>query len=125
MAGVAEPAVYVPGQVPAMDNLAVLEWWVDARDKARTRKRGDFSIAAMTGRGDVKFMWDPDNEVEVEEAKKFFDRMTKEKKFAAFSVKGKDGDKDQKIKTFDPEAGRCIFQEVVLTPPICGGCHAE
>ena len=113
---VAEDArVYVPGKVPDFGNFADIESWLGARAVVRSRTRRDREIAVMSGRGDSKFMWDPDNEEEVAEAKALYDRMAK-KRFTAFSVKGKDGEKGEKMTSFDPEAGRVIF-----VPQIAGG----
>ena len=111
----AEAQVYVPGQVPDFGNFADIESWIGARAVVRSKTRRDREIAVMSGRGDSKFMWDPDNADEVAEAKALYERMTK-KRFTAFAVKGRDGEKGEKMASFDPDAGRVIF-----VPQIAGG----
>jgi len=64
--------------------------------------------------GDLKLIWDPENEDEVELAQKQFDEA-KEKGFLAFKVK-KDGETGKQIKKFDPDA-----EKIIMTPPIAGG----
>jgi hypothetical protein len=76
---------------------------------------GKHELAIMSHRGDTKTIWDPDNQVEVEVAKKTFDEFIK-KGFVAFSVEGKEGLKGEQIKKFDPKAGR-----IIMSPPIAGG----
>lgn len=66
--------------------------------------------------GDIKVIWDKDNPDEVEAARAMFDRMVGEKRFMAYSVKGRNGEKNEIIRTFDPEAERLI-----LSPPMVGG----
>lgn len=65
--------------------------------------------------GDTKVIWDKANADEVKTAKRAFDELVK-KRFLAFSVKGKNGDKDQRIYEFDPDA-----EKVILVPPMQGG----
>lgn len=64
--------------------------------------------------GDLKLIWDSENEDEVELAKHQFDEA-KEKGFLAFKAK-KDGSKGKQIEKFDPESER-----IIMTPPIAGG----
>lgn len=59
--------------------------------------------------GDSKHIWDKANAEEVEAAKRMFEYFTKEKKYAAFHVTGKDGEKGEQMRTFDPKAERVIF----------------
>lgn len=74
------------------------------------------NVMSVMGReGDVKTVWNPDNEEEVEAARKQFDDLVGKKKFLAFAVK-KDGEKGEQIKKFDPEAGK-----IILVPPMQGG----
>jgi len=59
--------------------------------------------------GDLKYIWDPENEVETEEAKRIFDRMTKPKSeggegYDAFYVK--EGEPAERMTEFDPRAGK-------------------
>ena len=74
---------------------------------------GEISILSAN-EGDLKIVWDKNNEIEVEMAEKQFNDAMK-KKFAAFSVKAK-GKKDVKITEFDPDA-----EKIILVPPIVGG----
>jgi len=64
--------------------------------------------------GDLKVIWDSENEDEVELAERQFDEA-KEKGFLAFKVK-KDGGKGQQIKEFDPDS-----EKIIMIPPIAGG----
>lgn len=67
-----------------------------------------------TQAGDIKTTWDPDNDDEVEEAERIFDKM-KAKGFAAYRV-GKEGDKFGLMREFDPDA-----KAIIMAPPIAGG----
>lgn len=70
----------------------------------------------MGKEGDTKQIWDKDNPNEVEAAKRQFDFLVKEKKFAAFHVIGEKGEKGAQMREFDPKAGRIIF-----VPAMAGG----
>jgi hypothetical protein len=72
-------------------------------------------IAVMSSKGDTKIIWDRKQADEVSNARRTFDDLMK-KGYAAFSVKGKDGDKGEQIKAFDPDAERMI-----MVPPLAGG----
>ena len=65
-------------------------------------------------KGDIKLVWDSENEDEVELAEKQFDEA-KKKGFLAFKAK-KDGSKGKQITEFDPES-----EKIIMTPPIAGG----
>ena len=65
-------------------------------------------MAVMNETGDTKVIWNRDNPDEVEMARKQFAEF-KKKKFAAFSVRGKEGEKAEQIFDFDPNAERIIF----------------
>jgi hypothetical protein len=68
----------------------------------------------MGGKGDTKIVWSKDNEDEVENAQRTFDDL-QSKGFTAFSVK-RNGDKDERITEFDPDA-----QTLIMVPRIAGG----
>lgn len=72
-------------------------------------------IAKMDGTGDTKLMWSRDNADEISAARKMFDDL-KAKRFVAYSVKGKDGEKNEIIRDFDPESER-----IIMSPPMVGG----
>jgi hypothetical protein len=72
-------------------------------------------IAVMGRMGDLKVIWDRSKPEEVQAARKQFDEMRK-KGYLAFSVKGKDGAKDEQITEFDPDAER-----IILAPAMRGG----
>lgn len=72
-------------------------------------------IAKMDTTGDTKLMWSKDNDDEIAAAKRMFNEL-KEKRFVAFSVKGKDGEKNEIIREFDPDAER-----IIMSPPMAGG----
>ncbi len=64
-------------------------------------------------KGDIKLIWDSENEDEVALAKKQFKEALK-KDFTAYAVKGK-GQKGEKIKEFDPD-----IEKVIMVPPAVG-----
>lgn len=66
--------------------------------------------------GDLKTIWDPENEDEVAAARAQFDVLVKKKKYQAFQVGDKKGEKAKEIKEFDPTAGK-----IILSPPVAGG----
>lgn len=68
----------------------------------------------LSEEGDLKVIWNPDNEDEIDAARDQFDRLIK-KGYKAFSVK-KDGNQGKEIKTFDEEAGK-----IIMTPGLVGG----
>lgn len=65
--------------------------------------------------GDVKLIWDRTKAIEVEAAKDTFEKLLK-KGYAAFLVKDNDGNKGEKITSFDPNAER-----VIMIAPMQGG----
>lgn len=73
-------------------------------------------MAELNETGDTKVIWDRTNPDEVANARATFERLTKDRKFIAFSVKGKNGDKDERIYEFDPDAER-----IILVPQNKGG----
>lgn len=87
----------------------------EARLLQRKPRPGDSEAAIMSGRGDTKIVWNPENEVEVNAIRKMFDEL-KKAKYNAYHVTGKDGDKGELMKEFDPKAGRVIF-----APAFAGG----
>lgn len=72
-------------------------------------------IEVMDETGHSKHTWDPNNEIEVEAAKRQFDFLTGEKKYAAFSVND-DGSEGKQIREFDSKAGR-----IIMRPALTGG----
>jgi hypothetical protein len=72
-------------------------------------------MAVMGREGDTKLIWDKNQDAEVENAKATFDRLTKAG-YMAYSVKGRNGEKDEQIRAFDPDAER-----IILAPPLQGG----
>lgn len=72
-------------------------------------------MAVMDRRaGDVKVIWDPDNEVEVEAARAQFDSLTG-KGYMAYAVEAR-GRKGTQIRTFDP-----AVEKMILAPALVGG----
>lgn len=65
-------------------------------------------------KGDYKVTWDPENETEVDEARKTFDDL-REKGMTAYSVDRKGG-KGRVLTAFDPEA-----DAMILAPALQGG----
>lgn len=72
-------------------------------------------MEVMDGSGDTKSIWDPKNEAEVAAAEAQYNVLTK-KGYKAFRVTGKDGEQGERMKTFDPKAGRMI-----MIPQMAGG----
>lgn len=72
------------------------------------------TMAVLNQTGDVKTVWDSENEDEVSAARKQFDDLRK-KGFLAYRVK-RNGTKGEVIRTFDPEA-----ESIILAPPMVGG----
>jgi len=64
-------------------------------------------MRVMGVEGDLKSVWDPENEVEVEAMKKQFNDLRK-KGMVAYKV-DKKGEKGSVIEEFDPDAGKIIF----------------
>ena len=71
-------------------------------------------LRVMGAEGDVKTTWDTAKPDEVAEAKAQFDRLIA-KGYQAYAVKG-NGDKGERIREFDPDAGR-----IILAPQMRGG----
>ncbi len=72
-------------------------------------------MAVMGTCGDTKVIWDQGNADEVQNARETFNRLVREKKYLAFSVK-QGGEKGEQVREFDPLAGKLI-----LVPPMQGG----
>ena len=72
-------------------------------------------LRVMDQKGDIKTVWDPENEDECQAAEKQFNNLIN-KKFLAFKVKKTTGNKGAQITKFDPNAGR-----IIMSPPIVGG----
>lgn len=72
-------------------------------------------LAIMDHTGDTKLLWDSDNKDEVDNARESFNRLRK-KGYLAYAVKGKNGDKGEQLKEFDPDAER-----IIMAPPLGGG----
>lgn len=65
--------------------------------------------------GDHKIAWDPNDPNSVEEARRSFDALVRDKKYLAFKT-ADPGDKGEQIREFDPSAGT-----IIMTPPMAGG----
>ena len=72
-------------------------------------------ISMMTGYGDLKKIWNAANADEVEDDKRTFNHLVKEKKYMAFRVNA-DGTNGEQIREFDATAGKMI-----LVPALAGG----
>ena len=83
--------------------------------KTRLMMPDDIEIAVMGKEGDVKTIWNPKNEDEVENARKTFNDM-KKKGYVAFKV-AKDGGQGEQMTEFDPEAAKMIL----MVPAFQGG----
>lgn len=72
------------------------------------------TLKVLDHTGDTKTLWNPQNQDEVDNAKKVFQRM-KRKGFLAYSV-GEDGSQGEVLQEFDPLAGA-----IIMTPQLVGG----
>jgi len=72
-------------------------------------------MCVLNQEGDTKIIWNRDNNDEIAAARATFDSL-KTKGYAAYSVKGKDGEKGEVIHKFDPNAERLI-----MAPAMKGG----
>lgn len=72
-------------------------------------------IAKMDDTGDTKIIWSKDNDDEVAVARRAFKDL-KDKGFIAYSVKGKNGEKNEVIREFDPDS-----EKIIMAPPMVGG----
>jgi hypothetical protein len=68
--------------------------------------------------GDLKVVWNPNNQAEVDAAKTQFESLIK-KGFKAYSVK-KGGDKGAEVKSFDPD-----MEMIILSPAPKAGCYGR
>lgn len=72
------------------------------------------TLSVLDGTGDSKFMWDADNQDEVDAAEKMFLEL-KDKGYLAYTVDSK-GDKAEVIRTFDANA-----EKIIMSPQLVGG----
>lgn len=72
-------------------------------------------LVKMDDTGDTKIMWSKDNQDEIDNAKRTFDDLRK-KGFTAYSVKGKNGEKNEIIRDFDPDS-----EKIIMAPQMQGG----
>jgi len=72
-------------------------------------------LCVLNHEGDTKIIWDRRNADEVENARRTFNDL-KAKGYAAYSVEGKEGEKGEVVRKFDPSAERLI-----LAPAMVGG----
>jgi len=77
---------------------------------------GMIVMAMLTGHGDTRKIWNAANADEVEDAKRSFEYLVKQKRYLAFRVNPEDNTKGDQMRTFDPQAGKMI-----MVPPIAGG----
>jgi len=73
-------------------------------------------MAIMGREGDKKTLWSKDNPDEVEAARREFNFLVGEKKYAAFKVEGKKGEKGEQIREFDPK-----IEAIIFVPALQGG----
>lgn len=79
------------------------------------RPPGYLMMSMMSGHGDIRKIWNAANPDEVEDAKRSFEHLVKEKRYLAFRVQ-EDGKKGEQVREFDGAAGK-----VLLIPPVAGG----
>ena len=83
--------------------------------ETREPRSQDRVMRFLCTKGDTKVVWDPEDASELENAKRQFGYLVKEKGFIAFKTDSKGG-KGEQIRTFDEDAAAMI-----LCPPIAGG----
>jgi hypothetical protein len=81
----------------------------------RPARPGDSELIELNTSGDSKLIWNPDNADETEAARALFDTL-KRKGHLAYKVVGKEGDKGEVLRDFDPHAGR-----IIMAPRMVGG----
>lgn len=84
-----------------------------------TRNTG--TMHTLDRSGDVRHMWDKDNEAEVAAARTLFGELTQPrsrggKGYLAYRAEGKDGHQGRQIREFDPDLERIIL----VQPPVGG-----
>ena len=73
------------------------------------KRNGELSVLHPE-EGDIKIIWDPDNEDEVAQARKTFNEWVKDKKHAAYAVSAKGEPlKSKRIYEFDSELEKIIL----------------
>jgi len=72
-------------------------------------------MAQLDRSGDLKVIWDKNNPDEVAAARAQFIELTTKKRFLAYKVLDKAGEKGEVIKEFDPNAER-----IILAPQMVG-----
>jgi hypothetical protein len=85
-------------------------------DLADEPEPGQIMISVLSGYGDIKKVWNAANNDEVEDARRSFDHLVKQKKYLAFRVSANGDKSTEQIREFDPTAGKMI-----LVPPVAGG----
>lgn len=83
--------------------------------KTRPMVQGDHELAKMGKEGDTKSIWDMNNPDEVKNAERTFKDLT-DKGYKAFKVTGKNGERGEEMKKFDPSVERMI-----MVPQLQGG----
>lgn len=81
-------------------------------DEIVEKEKGELCV--LDPSGDLKHIWDPDNDDEVEEIRKLFNSL-KAKRYLIYRVK-KGGEKGETMNSFDPSAGKLI-----AVPAVVGG----
>lgn len=66
-------------------------------------------MSTLDKSGDVRHMWDRNNEDEVDAARALFDRLTGDGGHIAYRAVGKKGTQGEVIREFDPAAERIIL----------------
>lgn len=85
-------------------------------DLADEPEAGQIMISVLSGYGDIKKVWNAANTDEVEDARRTWNHLVKEKKYLAFRVTATGDKGTEQIREFDPTAGKMI-----LVPPVAGG----
>lgn len=79
-----------------------------------TAEKVEHVMSIMSEEGDTKVVWDEENDVEVEQARKTFNEL-KKKGYVAYQVNRK-GDQGSVMTEFDPSA-----EKMILAPQMRGG----
>ena len=101
-------AIEAPATAPARRDYT--------EDELRTAMSSGLVVwEVMDVSGDMKQIWDPRKAAEVEEQRRIFERLTKDKGYRAYNVTD-DNKPGEPMEAFDASAGRVIFR-----PQFVGG----
>lgn len=81
---------------------------------AQLAEKVEHELSVIDASGDTKYIWDVENDDEVDAARDTFNQL-KDKNYLAYTVAA-NGKKGELINRFDPELGK-----IIMIPPVVGG----